>query len=125
MRGGSRLACLIAWTIAIAAVPTPAHADQVDELTALLSDSNAKTRLQATLSLARLGDKRTLRPLVAALKDPMPQVRTIAATALGKLGHKAAMPALKVAAADDHDPTVRDKAREAYELFAKANGATE
>src|SRR5690606_19209770 len=75
----------------------------------------------AVISLARLGDKRTLKPLVTALHDPDPKVRAIAATALGKLGHKAAFPALKNAAQDDLDATVRTKARHAAKLVAKAN----
>ena len=87
----------------------------------MLSSSSEKTRMSAVLSLARLGDKRALKPLVTALHDPNAQVRAIAATALGKLGHKAALPALKTAALDDLDETVRTKAREACGLVAKAN----
>lgn len=108
--------------VAVVTVRTPAFAgDRVAELTTMLSSSSEKTRLQAVLSLARLGDKRTLKPLVTALHDPNPQVRAIAATALGKLGHKAALPALKNAANDDLDATVRAKAREAARLVAKRN----
>lgn len=123
MRRRNRLGWLVlAIAIAVATVPAPAVAgDRVAELTTMLSSSSEKTRLQAVLSLARLGDKRTLKPLVTALHDPNPQVRAIAATALGKLGHKAALPALKNAANDDLDPTVRQKAREAARLVAKRN----
>lgn len=91
----------------------------------MLTSSSEKTRLSAVLSLARLGDKRTLKPLVTALHDPSAGVRAIAATALGKLGHKAALPALKSAAQDDLDDTVRTKAREAAILVAKANHLTD
>ena len=87
----------------------------------MLSSSSEKTRMSAVLSLARLADKRALKPLVTALADPNPQVRAIAATALGRLGHKAALPALKAAATDDLDDTVRAKAREAAALVAKVN----
>src|SRR5688500_12443766 len=103
-------------TIAVAVVMmgTPASAgDRIAELTTMLSSSSEKTRLSAVLSLARLGDKRAMKPLVTALHDPNAQVRAIAASALGKLGHKAALPALKAAALDDIDDTVRNKAREA------------
>jgi hypothetical protein len=109
--------------LAIATSRTPVFAgDRIAELTTMLGSSSEKTRLSAVLSLARLGDKRALKPLVTALHDPNAQVRAIAATALGKLGHKAALPALKAAAEDDLDATVRAKAQEAALLVAKANG---
>lgn len=100
----------------------PVFADSVDDLTKQLSSSNEKSRLSATLSLARLGDKRALKPLVQALHDPSPEIRAIAASGLGKLKHKASLPALKTAAADDTDETVRKKAREAAVAVAKENG---
>jgi len=100
---------------------TPARADSVDDLTKQLSSSSEKSRLSATVSLARLGDKRALKPLVTALHDPSAEVRAIAAAALGKLKHKAALPALKTAAADDTDETVRKKAHDAAIAIAKAN----
>jgi hypothetical protein len=112
--------------VAIATSRTPAFAgDRVDDLTQMLTSSSEKTRLSAVLSLARLGDKRTLKPLVTALHDPSAGVRAIAANALGKHGHKAALPALKAAAQDDLDDTVRTKAREAAALVAKANHITD
>lgn len=102
--------------------PRPVFAgNRIADLTSMLSSSSEKTRMSAVLSLARLGDKRTLKPLVTALKDPSPQVRAIAATALGKLHHKAALPLLKTTATDDVDATVRKKARDAAILVAKAN----
>jgi hypothetical protein len=122
--GGTRIAKL-ALAIVLAA-QTPAFAgDRVTELTSMLSSSSEKTRLSAVLSLARLGDKRSMKPLVTALHDPSAQVRAVAATALGKLGHKAALPALRETAADDVDETVRDKAGAAAEAVAKANGITD
>lgn len=99
----------------------PARADSVDDLTKQLSSSNEKTRLSATVSLARLGDKRSLKPLVTALHDPAAEIRAIAANALGKLKHKAALPALRSVATDDTDEGVRKKAREAAIAVAKAN----
>jgi hypothetical protein len=107
--------------LAVVAHRTPAFADRISELSSMLSSSSDKTRLSAVLSLARLGDKRTLKPLVAALHDPNAKVRAIAATALGKLGHKAALPSLRNAAEEDLDATVRDKARRAAHLVARAN----
>ena len=113
---------IVTIAVAIVMMGTPAFAgDRIAELTTMLSSSSEKTRLSAVLSLARLGDKRAMKPLVTALHDPNAQVRAIAASALGKLGHKAALPALKAAALDDVDETVRTKAREAYTSVAKAN----
>lgn len=120
---GNRIATLVAAGVLALAVPhrTAHAADRVTELTQMLSSSSEKTRISAVLSLARLGDKTTLKPLVTALHDPSAQVRAIAATALGKLGHKAALPALKAAATDDLDETVRQKAADAAVAVAKVN----
>src|SRR3954466_14723506 len=109
MRRGNpivKLVALIAFAIAsIRAIP--AHADRIDDLTKALASSNEKTRMSATVSLARLGDKRTLKPLVTALHDPSAEIRALAAAALGHLKHKAALPALKNAATDDTDDGVK------------------
>ena len=99
----------------------PARADRVDDLTTQLSSSSEKTRLTAVVSLARLDDKRAMKPLVTALHDPSAPVRALAATALGHLGHKASLPSLRSAATDDTDETVRAKAREAAIKVAKVN----
>lgn len=99
----------------------PVWADRVDDLTTQLSSSSEKTRETAVVSLARLDDKRALKPLVTALHDPSAPVRALAATALGHLGHKAALPSLRAAATDDTDDTVRAKAREAAVKVAKLN----
>jgi hypothetical protein len=98
-----------------------AHADRVGDLTAMLSSSSEKTRISAVVSLAKLGDKRALKPLVTALHDPNAQIRALAATALGKLGHKAALPALTEMAQNDADTTVRARAAEAAAMVAHAN----
>src|SRR5262245_13297519 len=121
MRKGNRLgklAILIAFAIVVNRTPAFAG-DRIAELTEMLSSSSEKTRMSAVLSLARLGDKRALKPLVTALHDPNAHVRAIAATALGKLGHKAALPALKSTSVDDLDETVRTKAHEAAVHVAK------
>ena len=123
MLGGKRLGRLVALiALAVVMAHTPALAgDRIAELAKSLSSSSDKTRLSAVVSLARLGDQRTMKPLVTALSDPNAQVRAIAATALGKLGHKAALPALRSAATDDVDEMVRKKAGEAAAAVAKAN----
>jgi hypothetical protein len=87
----------------------------------LSSSSSDKARLSAVTALARLGDKRTLKPLVTAMHDPNAAVRAIAATALGKLGHKAALPTLRDAAANDPDDGVRVKSSVAALAISKAN----
>ena len=84
--------------------PAIVHADQVADLTKTLTTSSSdKTRLSAVIALAKLGDKRTLKPLVTALDDPSAEVRSAAAVALGHLGHKASLPKLKDVAANDSD----------------------
>lgn len=124
MLGGmlARRMILIAALFVVIGRPAPARADDhVAELVTMLSSSSAKARLSAAVSLARLDDKRALRPLVGALKDPDPAVRAMAATALGRLGHRAALPALRTAATDDKDARVRARARQAEALVARAN----
>jgi hypothetical protein len=118
------LAGLIALVLAAATLGEArlAHAqDRIAELTQTLSSTSEKARLSATVALGNLGDRRALKPLVAALKDPSPQIRAVAATALGKLGHKASLPALKNTANDDADETVRKASREAAIAVATAN----
>ena len=123
MRRGRPFLKLVAWfAFAIAMMQAiPARADRIDDLTKALASSNQKTRMSATVSLARLGDKRTLKPLVTALHDPDAEIRALAAAALGKLKHKAALPALKNAATDDTDENVKAKAKDAAIAVAKAN----
>ena len=123
MRSGNQLCRLVVLiAVAIATIPTAAFAgDRIDDLTQMLSSSSEKTRISAVVSLAKLGDKRALKPLVTALHDPNAQIRALAATALGKLGHKAALPALTEMAQNDADATVRTRAAEAAALVAKAN----
>src|SRR5688572_25543911 len=93
------LGALLLAFVTAAAAPTIAHADddaRIAELSSTLSSSSSdKERISAVTALGRLGDKRALRPLVAALRDTSPMVRAIAAAALGTLGHRASMPALR------------------------------
>jgi hypothetical protein len=109
--------------IALAILAPRAEAnDRITELTKQVSSSsNEKARLTAVVALARLDDKRAMKPLVTALADPSAKIRVVAAVALGKLGHKAALPSLRSAANDDADADVRTKARDAAVAVAKAN----
>lgn len=119
----SRLAALLLAAVTLVAVAGRghvAHADRIAELTEQLSSSSEKSRLAAVTSLARLGDKKALKPLVGALSDPNARIRSVAAAGLGKLGHKAALPALTAAAKDDVDADVRTRAKEAAKSIAKA-----
>jgi hypothetical protein len=120
---GPRFPRLVALLLAAAALTrgAPAHADRVAELGQMLeSSSSEKERLSAVTALARLGDKRALKPLVGALHDPSATIRAVAAAALGHLGHRAALPALR-AALDDTNEVVRKRAREAVTAVARAN----
>lgn len=124
MRGTAIRSALLAVMLVLGVTSTaPVFAgDRVAELTKVLTtSSNDKTRLAAVVALAKLEDKRAMKPLVGALTDPNPLIRAVAATGLGKLGHKAALPQLKNTANDDLDATVRQKAKEAAIAVAKAN----
>ena len=113
---------IIALTIVVGRVGSAGADDRITELTKQVSSSsNEKTRLTAVAALARVDDKRALKPLVTALSDPSAKIRTVAAVALGRLAHKAALPSLRTAANDDSNPDVRTKARDAAISVAKAN----
>ena len=121
LRGIVRSATILALAILVLTLSAgPAHADQVSRLTKMLGSSNEKTKLAAVVSLAKIGSKRALKPLVnTALKDPNARVRTLAAAALGNTGSKATLPALKRAATGDADPRVRRAAHDSATLVAK------
>ena len=120
----ARTVALVGLVIALLLHAHPAFADDVDDLTKAMSSSNEKTRLSAAVSLARLEDRRALKPMVAALHDPSPKVRAVAAAGLGKLKHKASFAALKNASQDDSDALVRSTAHEAMIAVAQANDMT-
>lgn len=126
LRGIVRSATVLALAILLlASLAGPAHADQVSRLTKMLASSNEKTKLAAVVSLAKIGSKRALKPLVnQALKDPNAKVRTLAAAALGNTGAKATLPALRRAATGDTDPRVRRAARDSASLVAKKHNIT-
>ncbi|MGE0867487.1 MAG: HEAT repeat domain-containing protein [Kofleriaceae bacterium] len=105
----------------VSSVP-PAHADRVAQLTKMLASSSSdKARLSAVAALARLGNRRAVKPLIKALGDPSPEVRAVAAAALGRIGHRSALDAL-MSSSDDSNPTVREKARTAVRAIARTNG---
>jgi hypothetical protein len=123
--GSSVLAALVvAASLGIAApVRGEADDDRVAELSAQLEPkSSEKQRIAAVTALAKLGNKKALKPLVQALKDKSATVRAIAAVGLGKLGHRAALPALREAQTDDEDVLVRKRAKEAVAAINEANG---
>lgn len=117
----SRCAVALALATGTLSVPRTARADEVGQLAdTLQSSSSEKERIGAVTALARLGDKRALKPLVAALHDPSSMVRAIAAAGLGKLGHRAALPALREAEGDP-DPLVQKRAHTAVVQVSQAN----
>src|SRR5262249_7642557 len=113
--GRSRVAIvrLIAFAAIVMGQVSPARAeDRIELLSKTLSTrSSDQERIAAVAALARLGDRRTMKPLVGALHDPNPQVRALAATALGHLGHRGSLPALRAAANEDSDDDVRTRCR--------------
>jgi hypothetical protein len=117
LRGIVRSATIL---LTILLLSLPAHADRVTKLTKMLDSSSEKTRLAAVVSLAKIGTKRALKPLVnKALKDPNAKVRTLTAAALGNAGSKATLPALKRAATGDSDPRVRRAAKDSAIVVAQ------
>jgi hypothetical protein len=98
------------------------RADDLDTAAQTLSTSQSEgDRIAAVTSLARMADKRALKPLVAALHDPSAKVRAIAAAGLGKLGHRASLPALEEAERDP-DALVQKHAHTAAVQVREANG---
>ncbi len=99
--------------------------ERVAELAAVVTKpkANEKAKLSAIAALARVHDRRAVRPLVAALADSSSNVRALAAAALGKLGQKSALSALRQAAGDEN-ATVRARVADAIVAISKANGLT-
>lgn len=99
--------------------------ERVAELSAIVTKpkANEKAKLSAIAALARVGDRRAVRPLVLALDDSSSTVRALAAVSLGKLGQKSALSALRQAAKDENE-TVRARAADAIVAISKANGLT-
>jgi hypothetical protein len=116
-----QMLCIVAVCAALAARPSPAHAEErVAVLAKMLSSRSDKTRLSAVLALAKLGNHEAQKPLITALRDRSHRVRVVAATALGSLGCEPALPALQALASDDADPDVRKAANNAAMKIALA-----
>jgi hypothetical protein len=81
----------VAWRRIVALVTVwlawaTARADRVDDLARQLADDpDYKVRLSAALNLGRLGDRRAIEPLAAALGDGDKTVRGVVAATLGRL----------------------------------------
>ncbi len=99
-----------------------AGADRVDDLSKQLKSDDTKVRLSAALNLGKLGDKRAIPALTAALSDSDKNVRGIAAAALGRLvdgtvaaeTRNRAITELKRVSENDSDSTVKNQATKAY-----------
>ena len=99
-----------------------ANADRVDDLSKQLKSDDTKVRLSAALNLGKLGDKRAIPALTAALSDSDKNVRGIAAAALGRLVdgtvaaevRNQAISELQRVSQNDTDSTVKKQASNAY-----------
>ena len=123
--GGIRHVAAVVTAVALAfahVASASAQDGSIAELSSTLSKSSSeKSRLGAVIALARLGDRNTMKPLVAGLRDPSAKVRAAAAAALGRLAHKSSLPALREAC-NDGDELVRKQATKAVALVSTANG---
>lgn len=92
------------------------------DLTALVTDSEARIRRRAALAIGRVGLAAGVQPLVGMLSDADQDVREMATFALGLIGDPTATPALMKALADPA-PIVRGRAAEALgQINAKEKG---
>jgi hypothetical protein len=78
----------------------------------LREDRSYKLRVSSALILGRLGQSRSIAPLIGALEDSHPAVRASAARALGQIGSPIARDAV-LRALRDSAPVVRNMARQA------------
>jgi hypothetical protein len=119
------VSALTAITICLHVPLAHADSDSIAALAATISKSaSEKQRLAAVLSLAKISDRATVKPLVNALRDPSAKVRVAAVVALGRLGHKSSLPALRESR-NDSDDLVRKQATIALSAVNKANGLTD
>jgi HEAT repeat protein len=88
-------------------------------LGALLKEPKALVRLRAVQTLAELGDKEAVDPLLSALTDADPSVRRSAIEALTKLGDDRAEKPLKALLALEKDPSVREATEKALAVFSR------
>lgn len=78
-----------------------------EQLVALLHDGGGDNRARACWVLSRLGDRRALRHLLAALNDPDPQLRAEAARSIGTFDSPRAVPFLARTLRGDPDGDTR------------------
>ncbi|WP_298669123.1 HEAT repeat domain-containing protein [uncultured Methanofollis sp.] len=95
------------------------HEEMVAAFLKNLSHERPEYRWGAADALGRLGDERTVGPLVAAMDDPDPRVRKKAAWALGQIGDLRGQRPLLAAIRNDEDEDVREIAEEAYEILKR------
>jgi HEAT repeat protein/cyclophilin family peptidyl-prolyl cis-trans isomerase len=99
----------------VAVVPPPPPPITAD-LTAMLSDDEARVRRRAALAVGRVGLAEGVEPLLQLLGDPDPEVRHMAAFALGLIGDRRARDPL-VRALSDPSPLVQAGAAEGLGLI--------
>jgi HEAT repeat protein len=75
--------------------------DRVQQLMSLMGNQDFRVRVQACLSLGRVGGHGARASLEHALRDDQPAVRAAAAVSLARLGDRAALPALRRVQTDD------------------------
>jgi cyclophilin family peptidyl-prolyl cis-trans isomerase/HEAT repeat protein len=96
---------------------------KVPDLTAFLTDPEARIRRRAALAIGRVGLPEGVTPLAGLLTDTDPVVRQMAAFALGLIGDASATAPL-TGALGDPDPLVRGRAAEALgQIGAKDTAA--
>lgn len=84
----------------------------VKALTRVLSDKNPQVRKEATETLTKIGDLRTLQALIIALENNNSDIRKEAAETLGNIGHSQAVKPL-IVLLKDMNPDVRQAAADA------------
>ena len=104
---------------AVPAAPAPVV---VPDLTALVTDADARIRRRAALAIGRVGLAEGVPVLQPLLADTDPDVRQMAAFGLGLLADKSATTALTTALGDA-DARVRGRAAEALGLIGDAASA--
>ena len=85
----------------------------------MAKDRNGDVRLEATIALAKMGDKKAINAIVAKLKHRLLVVRRGAARVLAELGDKRALPVLREIAAKDPTPKFRAWALKAIKKLEK------
>jgi hypothetical protein len=125
--------CLIACFATMAGAPKNSHADAIDDnIKTLRTSDNYKSRLAATLALAKSNDTRAQSALIIALeKDSESMIRRVAAIALGRAADGASdasltrvRAALAIAVKQDKDRRVREGATAALVQLPEPVAAT-